>query len=74
MLARTFHIGKRTTAFIGFATHFGWCINWQKTKGKGEPLKSDPTVSWWAPDTRQLDIYIPFVFFGIKREGKDVWI
>lgn len=72
MLAKTFRFG-RTTAFIGFATHFGWCINWQKTDGHWAKTDTFP-LSRWEPDTRQLDVYFPFVFLGVKWEGQGGWV
>ena len=68
MRAKTFHFG-RTQAFIGTATHFGWCINWHTTEGHWAKTETFP-LSRWVPDTRQVDIYVPFVFFGIKWEGQ----
>lgn len=69
MLAKTFHFG-RTQAFIGFATHFGWCVNWQSEKGRWEKLDRHHNLTRWVPDSRQIDVYVPFVFFGIKWEGQ----
>lgn len=63
--ARTVNVNERVQAFVGVAGHFGLCVNWQTTKGHWQKTDGFP-LSRFVPGSRQVDVYVPFVFFGIK--------
>ena len=71
--ARTFRVSDRVQAFAGVATHFGVCVNWQAEDGHWAKTDSFP-LSRFVPGSRQVDVYVPFVFFGIRWEDRGgIW-